>query len=129
MRNQARNKQTFYYAKYLGIENIIDDEGNYTGEYAVSYSNPIKVKGNISGNRGETEYSSFGVSENFDRVISLDKEYRDIDIHSKLWIDILPIIQEDGSTNTAHDYIVTKNSSTINEYLIAIKKVDVKYED
>ena len=45
MRTLLRNKSTFYYASYIGETEIIDEYGNATGEYAVSYSDPIKCKG------------------------------------------------------------------------------------
>ena len=125
MRCMTRNKSKFYYASYINETAILDEYGNDTGEYAISYSNPIKSLGNISAAQGEIESRQFGVSESYDKVIVLDDINTPIDEYSILWVDKLPRLNEDGSTDTPHDYMVKKIAKSLNGVSIAIQKVKV----
>ena len=124
MRCMVRNKSRFYYASYIGRTEIIDEYGNATGEYKVSYSEPIEKFGNISAAQGEMESRQFGESESYDKVIVLDDRNAPIDEHSILWVDTLPHLNEDGST-TPHDYVVTRKAVSLNTVSLAIRKVSV----
>ena len=126
MRCMVRNKTKFYYASYIGETEITDEYGNATGEYEVSYSIPVECSGNISATQGEVQSRQFGESESYDRVIVLDDRNTPINEYSLLWVDNLPHLNEDGSTDTPHDYIVTKVARGLNGVSIAISKVDVK---
>ncbi len=125
MRGMVRNKQKFYYASYVGEKEIIDEYGNSTGEYAVSYGNPIGYFGNISAAQGEMQSRQFGESESYDKVIVLDDINAPIDEHSILWVDTLPLLNEDGTTDTPHDYEVTRKAVSLNVVSLAIRKVQV----
>ena len=125
MRCMTRNKSKFYYASYINETAILDEYGNETGEYAISYSNPIKSLGNISAAQGEIETRQFGVSESYDKVIVLDDRYAPINEHTILWVDTLPHLNEDGSTDTPHDYVVKRVARSLNGVSIAIRKVSV----
>ena len=124
MRCLDRNKRTFYYATYEGKSGITDEYGNETGEYGLTYSNPIKHKGNISSAQGEMQSRQFGDSESYDKVIALGNINIPIDEYSILWVDTLPVIVN-GTTETPHDYIVKKVARSLNSVCIAISKVDV----
>lgn len=125
MRCLARNKSTFFYAQHEGQTETIDDYGNATGQYNVSYSNPTRMCGNVSAAQGEIQSRQFGESETYDKVIVLDNPYVPIDEYSILWVDTLPHLESDGSTNTPHDYIVKKVARSLNGVSIAISKVTV----
>ena len=125
MRCMVRNQSRFYYASYLGKTEIIDEYGNRTGEYKNSYSIPNEKFGNVSAAQGEMESRQFGESESYDKVIVLDDRYAPINEHSILWVDTLPHLNEDGSTDTPHDYIVKKVARSLNGVSIAIRKVRV----
>lgn len=125
MRCMTRNKSTFYYSTIVRKEELQDEYGNNTGEYEVIYSNPIVCKGNISAAQGEVETRQFGDSESYDKVIVLDNRNIPIDEYSILWVDTLPIINDDGTTDTPHDYIVKKVARSLNNVSIAIRKVNV----
>jgi hypothetical protein len=122
----VRNKTTFYYASYIGETEIIDEYGNRTGEFSLTYGKPTRVSGNVSAAQGEMQSRQFGESESYDKVIVLDDRNAPIDEHSILWVDTLPHLNEDGSTDTPHDYIVRRVARSINGVSIAIGKVDVK---
>ena len=125
MRGMLRNKQKYYYASYVGENEIIDEYGNSTGEYAVSYGKPIEYFGNISAAQGEMQSRQFGESESYDKVIVLDDRNAPIDEHSIMWVDTLPLLNDDGTTDTPHDYVVKKVARSLNAVSIAIRKVSV----
>ena len=125
MRCMHRNMRSFYYATYDGKSEITDEYGNNTGEYEVIYSKPIKYKGNISSAQGEVQNRQFGESEIYDRVIALSNVNIPIDEHSILWVDNLPTLNADGTTDTPYDYIVKRVARSLNNVSIAIGKVDV----
>ena len=125
MRCMVRNKTTFYYALYIGETEIVDEYGNRTGEFSLTYGNPMRVSGNVSAAQGEMQNRQFGESERYDKVIVLDDRNAPIDEHSILWVDTLPHLNDDGSTDTPHDYIVHRIAKSLNGVSIAIGKVDV----
>lgn len=125
MRCMNRNKQTFYYALFESVEDATDEYGNPIGEHKITYGNPQKFRANISAAKGETSTREFGESESYDKVIVMDKDAPNIDEYSVLWIDTLPEIAEDGTTDTPHDYIVKKVAKSLNSISIAISKVNV----
>ena len=126
MRCLARNKKTFFYALHDGQTEIKDEYGNVTGQYSVSYTNPVQAGGNVSAAQGEMQSRQFGESESYDKVIVLDDVHTPIDEYSILWVDTLPHLNEDGSTDTPHDYIVKKVARSLNNVSIAISKVSVR---
>ena len=126
MRCMERNKRRFFYALYDKKEEIVDDYGNATGQYEVLYSNPIKVYGNISAAKGEIQSRQFGESESYDKVIILGDVNIPINEYSILWVDSFPIINDNDTTNTPHDYIVKKVARSLNGVSIAISKVNVR---
>ena len=126
MRCMMRNKATFYYALYTGQTEIVDEYGNATGQYSVTYGNPTKALGNVSAAQGEMQTRQFGDSEIYDKVIVLDNPNAPIDEYSILWVDTLPYLNGDGSTETPHDYVVKKVARSLNSVSIAISKVSVR---
>ena len=126
MRCLVRNKSKFYYAPYIDEREVKDEYGNATGEYEVVYGKPIKTLGNVSAAQGEMQSRQFGESESYDKVIVLGEREVPLDEHSILWVDTLPHLNEDGSTDTPHDYVVKKIARSLNGVAIAISKVDVK---
>ena len=123
MRTLLRNKSKFYYASYIGKNEIIDEYGNSTGEYEVVFGNPVKCLGNVSAAQGEMQSRQFGETESYDKVIVLDGVNVPIDEHSILWVDTLPLLNEDGTTDTPYDYVVKKVARSLNGVSIAIRKV------
>lgn len=126
MQGMVRNKQKFYYALYIDKNELKDEYDNVTGEYEVVYGNPVETKGNVSGAMGEMQSRQFGGSESYDKVIVLDNPETPIDEYSILWVDTLPHLNEDGTTDTPHDYIVKKVARSLNSVSIAISKVNVR---
>lgn len=120
MRLLRQNQTVFYYAIYKGKKVIVDDYGNQTGEYDLTYSDPIKCFGNISPAKGELNTRYFGESEDYDKVILLPKDTL-IDEYSILWVDSFPSIKG----NIPHDYIIKRVAKSLNHVSLAISKVKV----
>lgn len=126
MRCLARNKATFYYALFNGKEEIRDENGYLTGSYRLSYGKPIKARANISAAQGETNVRQFGENVPYDKVIVMDDSGVAIDEYAILWVDKLPVLNGDRTTNTPHDYVVKRVARSLNSISIAVAKVDVQ---
>lgn len=134
MRCMVRNKSYFYYALYDSQTELKDEYGNATGQYDISYADPVKTLGNVSAAQGEIQSRQFGDSETYDKVIVLDNPSTPIDEYSILWVDTVPELTEDGhlaldekgEVKTPHDYIVKKVARSLNGVSIAISKVAVR---
>jgi hypothetical protein len=126
MRTLARNKIRIFYANYRTKNPIKDEYGNLTGEYDIVYDNPVEIKANVSAARGESTTRQFGEDEGYDRVIVMDDPKVPIDVSTVLWIDTLPEIKADGSTETPYDYIVKQVAPSLNSVSIAVSKVNVR---
>ena len=124
MRTLNRNKIVFYYALYEGKEPVVDDYGNVTGEYEVKYSRPKKFRANISAANGKADVEQFGANVDYDKVIVGDI-FPQIDEYTIMWIDTVPVIDNEGKTETPHDYIVKKIARSLNSVSIAVSKVEV----
>jgi len=127
MRCLRRNKVKFAYALFDKTEVTYDEYGNETGEPDVTHCHPVFSKANISPAKNADIIQLFGTDVNYDKVIVMAHPDTPIDENSVLWVDTLPEIKEDGTTDTPHDYIVRKVARSINSVSIAIAKVDVRY--
>ena len=123
MRSMERNKTTIYYALYQGKQPVLDDDGYETGEYINGYSDPIKFNIRVSPNKGNSENEVFGKNLDYDRAMSTSDKRFPIDEFSILWVDKVPVIEDDGTTNTPHDFTVVRVAKDLNEWVYAIKKV------
>jgi hypothetical protein len=126
MRTLIRNKIRIFYANYRDKVPLKDEYGNLTGEYHLSYDKPTEIMANVSAARGESTTRQFGEDVSYDRIIVLDVPDFPIAETSILWIDTLPEIAEDGTTQTPHDYIVKQVAPSLNSVSIAVSKVDVR---
>jgi hypothetical protein len=125
MRTLRRNQIRIFYANYRRKDPLKDEYGNLTGEYAIAYENPVEIRANVSAARGEATTRQFGDDEGYDRVIVLGDPKFPVTATSIFWIDTVPDIAEDGSTNTPHDYIVKQVATSLNSVSIAVSKVNV----
>ena len=127
MTTLRRNRRPFYYALYGGKVLLEDDYGYKTGETVDSYGNPVLCRGNIGIASGETTAQQFGGNESYDKIIVTEKLDLPIDEYSLLWVDTMPTLKQDGSTDTPHDYIVRKVAKSLNSVSYGITKVDVNH--
>lgn len=116
------NQVPFYYQTYDGTVDEVDEDGNLTGESIPKYSNPVSVLARVSPNSGNAEDSPFGKDIVYDKTISTVQKLP-IDEYSKLFIDVVPVLNEDGSTDTEPDYICVCPKHDLQQNLWAIRKI------
>ena len=121
-----RNKRMFFYAGLKGKIALTDDYGNRNGEYRLVYDPPVSAEANISVPTGETEVLPFGGNVDYDKIIVLDDPAFPIDEYTILWVDSAPEVDEEGHTETPHDYVVKKVARSLNSMSVAISKVTVR---
>lgn len=117
------NQRDFYYQTYQDSVDEVDEDGYLTGESTSGYSNPIKASAMISENTSEVTEAPFGKDLVYDKMISTVQDLP-ITEQSKLFVDVVPVINEDGSTDTEPDYEVVKVSKGIYQRVWAIRKVE-----
>lgn len=117
MRTIKRNKRPVAYAFYSGITELTDSDGNYTGEYSVSYTTPVETYMNVSGGRGQADIALFGLTETFARTATTEDLETAFSTDTVFWIDADPDTEE-------HDYRVVAVSRTINQVVLALSEVE-----
>ena len=122
MRTLKRNRRPVAYAFYNGVTELTDDEGNLTGEYGVSYTTPVKALMNVSGGKGQSGISLFGLTDTFSRTVVTDDLETPFDTQTVFWIESDPDTE-------AHDYRVIAVARTINQVVIALDEVEVEHMD
>ena len=119
----AENQREFYYQTYVGEEDEVDENGYLTGGTKIKYSNPILAKAMISENTSDVVEMPFGKDLVYDKMISTVQDLP-INEYSMLFVDVVPVLKEDGTTDTKPDYIVKKVAKGLYQKVWAIKKVD-----
>ena len=122
MRTIQRNKRLVAYARYEGVTEILDDNGDHTGQYEVHYTDPVYARMNVSGGRGQADIALFGFTSNYSRTLVTDDLETDFNKQTIFWIETDPKTQP-------HDYRVAGVARTINQVVIALAEVDVSHEE
>lgn len=117
------NQREFYYQLYITETDELDEEGNLTGDTELVYSAPIKASSMISENTSETAEMPFGKDLVYDKMISTVQDLP-IDEYSRLFIDVVPVLNEDGTTDTKPDYKVKKVAKGIYQKVWAIQRIE-----
>lgn len=116
MRGLRRNKTTLYYALYKGQEEIIDSNGNRTGEYGPSYSAPVKAEMNVAPAQGAADWNPFGIDTPYTKVAMTFDMKTPISETSVVWID--------KDVNEPHNYVVTRLARSLNNIVYALLEVN-----
>lgn len=122
MRTLKRNKRPVAYAFYAGVQEKTDEYGNYTGEYEVFYTDPVKTLMNVSGGRGQADISLFGLTETFARTVTTEDLDTEFNTETVFWIETDPDTEP-------FDYRVVAISRTINQVVLALAEVEHTVED
>ena len=117
MRTLKRNKRPVAYAFYDGVQELTDEWGNYTGEYAVSYTTPVKTLMNVSGGRGQADIALFGLTDTFARTATTEDLDTPFDTETVFWVETDPDTEP-------FDYRVVAVSRTINQVVLALAEVE-----
>lgn len=121
MRTVDRNKRPVAYASFAGIQELTDENGDYTGEYDVEYTEPIKTFMNVSGGRGQADIALFGLTQNFSRTAVTKDLDTDWNTEMVMWVE------RDPDTES-YDYRISQVARTINQVVLALEEVDVSEE-
>ena len=116
MHTLARNTQTFFYALYQGEQKKYDEDGNYTGQKELTYSDPIKADMNISPSLGRAELESFGVNASYTHTIVTDNLNCPMDEYSIIWYGVAP--------TEKHNFVVVRKAKTLNHIIYALQEVN-----
>ena len=122
MRTVKRNKRPVAYAFYDGATELSDADGNLTGEYEVSYTEPVKTLMNVSGGRGQADIALFGLTQTFARTATTEDLTTPFNTETVFWIETDPDTQ-------SFDYRVVAVSRTINQVVLALAEVETSHEE
>lgn len=122
MRTLKRNKRPVAYAFYAGVQEKTDDDGNYTGEYEVFYTDPVKTLMNVSGGRGQADIALFGLTDTFARTATTEDLDTDFNTETVFWVETNP-------DTDPFDYRVVAVSRTINQVVLALAEVEHTVEE
>lgn len=128
-----RNKRVIYYANNDNEATMqTDSNGNFTLEWAQSYAKPIKLRINVSEAKSRmdrlastTYIDPYGLELGYNKVLATSDLSLNIKDGAIFWIDKMPVIEQDGTTETPYDYQCVQIKKSLNNMLIAVKKVDV----
>lgn len=116
MRVVRRNRRPVAYAFYQGVTDVVNDDGEYTGEHEISYSEPVKALMNVSGGRGQADINLFGIGSSSMRTIVTEDLETPFSEETVFWVE------RDPDTEP-FDYRVVNISRTVNQVVIAIDEV------
>jgi hypothetical protein len=124
MKALERNKTDFYYALYKSTGKIVGEDGYNSGEPKIVYDDPVHLRANISASTGSTFIEAFGNLNDYSKVIVTTDMDWPIDESSVLWVDSLPIFDEEtGKVLNKPDYVVKHIAKSLNSVAYAIDKV------
>lgn len=131
MRSLARNCRPVWYANYEMNEEIIED-GQHTGRRRTYYTNVQMIWVNKSTTSGLTNNNisgkvrrhPYGEELDYNVTINPIPDTCDISEQSVLWVDTAPVINQDGSTDTPYDHVITRISYSLGWRALQAVKVD-----
>ena len=124
MKQLKRNKQRFYYALLDTedlVEEILDENGQGTGEYAPKRLDPIEVWGNIAVPTGFTNIEKFGNIVSYDIVITLEDKDTPINESTVLWVYTNP------NEDEPWDFMVRRVARSLNSATLQCAQAKVNY--
>lgn len=121
MRTVQRDKRPVWYAFYAGQTEITDDNGDFTGEYDVEYTAPVKALMNVSGGRGQADVALFGLTQNFSRTAVTQDLDTNWNTEMVMWVERDPV-------TAPFNYRVAAVARTVNQVVLALEEVDVTTE-
>ena len=117
MRASLRDKRPVAYAFYDGMTEMVDGDGNYTGEHEITYTTPVRTLMNVSGGRGQSDVSLFGLTDTFARTAVTDDLTTPFDTTTVFWVECDPDTEP-------FNYRVVAVSRTINQVVLALAEVE-----
>ena len=118
MRNLEINKQPLWYALYKSKEEILDEYGNHTGTYRITYDTPVYYPCNVTESRGIVGHEPYGLTADYDRTIVTSDMDCPIKEDSVIWFGADP-------ETDPYNYTVHRVANSLNGIAIAIRGVSV----
>ena len=121
----ARNKTTIYYATFKSKTEITDEYGNKTGQYTITYNDPVAWSANIRWDSGAVQLEGFGLNASGTRRIVTCDLNCPIGIDSVLWIGITP--DTNGyNGNVKPNYVVSGvPERSLNQIAIIVQEANI----
>lgn len=119
MRTLEINKQPMWYALCTGKTEVIDEYGNHTGVFEMTYSAPVYYPVNMSESRNIVNFEAFGITADYDRTFVTSDLSCPIKEDSIIWFGANP-------TTDPYNYVVHRIANSLNSITIAIRAVDVR---
>lgn len=123
MRSLIINQKPFYALNYKGVVDVVDSEGNLTGEKMIEYSKAFTINANLSGAKGSSQSEVFGTDIHYDKTFTLtSQEFKRLKLteNSVFFID-KKVEYENGQP--LYNYRVKKIADVINDVAIAVERV------
>lgn len=132
MRNLIRNNRRMWYATFNDIVKRVDENGDYTGDDAIEYVEPVEFKANLSATRGTQGFTGtgaspdyFGADIDYSLIISTAQMNLPIDEHTLIWTE--EPVPVDGQGNYVDpetaQYVVTAVARGLYHMKYAIKRL------
>lgn len=117
-----------WYATFSQKEPVLDENGDFTGEYAPSYSEPVPFRANLSATRGTQGFTGTGASNDYfgtdikyDRIISTSRMDLPLDEYCLIWTKT-PATKQDGSVDyDKAEYRITAVAQGVQHMKYAIR--------
>ena len=119
MRTLEINKQPMWYALCTGKTEVIDEYGNHTGVFELTYSAPVYYPVNMSESRNIVNFEAFGITADYDRTFVTTDMSCPISEDTIIWFGADP-------ATDPHNYVVHRIANSLNSITIAIRAVDVR---
>ena len=120
MKVMNRNKQKLSYMLYIKGDALKDEYGNETGEFDISYGDPVEIKASVSPAFGNSQQELFGTLEGYDKVVITDDMACPINENTVLFLDKEP---EFADGQPIYDYVVKRVAKSLNFIAYAVRKV------
>lgn len=143
MRVAQRNKRQLWFCLYCGEEEIVDSNGDFTGETRRIYAAPQRILANVSPAKGSVSIEVFGNDDSYDRVVALawddfatlfsPQNYNGVWAENDQFIAINGINDSTvwfidkaptGNSADGYDYITSRIAKSINGLMVAVRKVN-----
>lgn len=118
-----RNKRVLWYALNNGTVAVTDEYGLKTGEYAVQYSEPVKVRMNIAPATGRSSLMAFGLQTPYSHLAITEDINCPMKEDSVVWYGIDPY---DNGASVPANYRVIGVAKGLDTIMYALKAVDTE---
>ena len=118
----ARNKTTIYYATFKSKTETLDEYGNKTGQYTITYNTPVEWSANIRWDSGAVQLEGFGLNASGTRRIVTCDMNCPITVDTVLWIGITP----DQNGTVKPNYVVSGvPERSLNQIAILVQEANL----